>query len=46
MGGSYDIRSYLDRYYDQSVYFHNPADYLRNLVIITTCGCSSTAAAR
>jgi len=31
MSGSYDIRSYLDGYYDQSVYFHNPVDYLRNL---------------
>jgi esterase/lipase superfamily enzyme len=31
MSGSYDIRSYLDGYYDQSVYFHNPVDYLPNL---------------
>lgn len=29
--GSYDIRSYLDGYYSESVYFNNPVDYLPNL---------------
>src|SRR5213592_2194235 len=31
MSGSYDIRSYLKGYYDDNVYFNNPADYLPNL---------------
>ncbi|MGB9180951.1 MAG: alpha/beta hydrolase-fold protein [Pyrinomonadaceae bacterium] len=31
MSGSYDVRSYLQNYYDQNVYFNNPADYLKNL---------------
>jgi esterase/lipase superfamily enzyme len=31
MSGSYDIRSYLDGYYDDNVYFNNPVDYLSNL---------------
>jgi esterase/lipase superfamily enzyme len=31
LSGSYDIRSYMDGYYNESVYFHNPADYLRHL---------------
>ena len=31
MSGSYDIRSYLHGYYDDNVYFNNPADYLTNL---------------
>lgn len=31
MSGSYDIRSYLQGYYDDNVYFNNPADYLANL---------------
>jgi len=31
MSGSYDIRSYLHGYYDDNVYFNNPADYLSNL---------------
>lgn len=31
MSGSYDIRSYLDGYYSESVYFNNPVDYLPNL---------------
>jgi len=31
MSGSYDIRSYLNGYYDDNVYFNNPADYLSNL---------------
>lgn len=31
LSGSYDIRSYLDGYYDTDVYFHNPVDYLPNL---------------
>lgn len=31
MAGSYDIRNYLDGYYNESVYFHNPVDYLREL---------------
>ncbi len=29
--GSYDIRSYMDGYYNDSVYFHNPVDYLSKL---------------
>ena len=31
MSGSYDIRSYLDGYYDDNVFFNNPADYLPGL---------------
>ncbi|MBA3714529.1 MAG: esterase family protein [Pyrinomonadaceae bacterium] len=31
MSGSYDIRSYLDGYFDDNVYFNNPAQYLPNL---------------
>ena len=31
MSGSYDIRSYLDGYSDDNVYFNNPAQYLENL---------------
>jgi esterase/lipase superfamily enzyme len=31
MSGSYDVRSYLKNYYDDNVYFNNPADYLPNL---------------
>jgi esterase/lipase superfamily enzyme len=31
MSGSYDIRSYLNGYYDDNVYFNNPADYLPKL---------------
>ncbi len=31
MSGSYDIRSYLDGYYDDNVFFNNPADYLSGL---------------
>ena len=31
MSGSYDIRSFLNGYYDDSVYFNNPVDYLSNL---------------
>src|SRR6266478_8285514 len=31
MSGSYDIRSYLEGFYDDNVYFNNPADYLPNL---------------
>jgi len=31
MSGSYDIRSYLQGYYDDNVYFNNPVDYLSNL---------------
>src|SRR4029077_19576986 len=27
MSGSYDVRSYLKNYYDDNVYFNNPADY-------------------
>ena len=30
MSGSYDIRSYLNGYYDDNVYFNNPVDYLSN----------------
>jgi len=31
MSGSYDIRSYLDGYADDNVYFNNPVQYLSNL---------------
>jgi len=31
MSGSYDVRSYLKDFYDDNVYFNNPADYLPNL---------------
>ncbi len=31
MSGSYDIRPYFNGYYDENVYFNNPASYLPNL---------------
>jgi esterase/lipase superfamily enzyme len=31
MSGSYDVRSYMKGFYDDNVYFNNPADYLPNL---------------
>jgi len=31
MGGAYDIKSFMDGYYDDDVYFNNPPDYLANL---------------
>ncbi len=31
LSGSYDIRDYLNGYYDDEVYFNNPVDYLPNL---------------
>lgn len=31
MSGSYDVKSYLHGFYDDNVYFNNPADYLANL---------------
>lgn len=31
LSGSYDIRNYLDGFYNESVYFHNPVDYLSHL---------------
>lgn len=31
MSGAYDIRSFLDGYYDDNVYFNNPIDYLPGL---------------
>jgi len=31
MGGSFDVRGFLDGYWDQDVYFHNPVEYMRNL---------------
>ena len=31
LSGSYDIRSYMDGYYNDSVYYHNPVDYLSHL---------------
>ncbi len=31
LSGSYDIRAYMDGYYNESVYFHNPVDYLTHL---------------
>lgn len=31
MSGSYDIYSYLENYFDENVYFNNPAMYVKNL---------------
>lgn len=31
MSGSFDIKSFLDGFYDENVYFNNPVDYLPNL---------------
>jgi len=31
MSGSFDIKSFLDGYYDDNVYFNNPPDYLPNM---------------
>jgi esterase/lipase superfamily enzyme len=31
MSGSYDIKSFLDGYYDDNVYFNNPTDYLQGM---------------
>jgi esterase/lipase superfamily enzyme len=31
MSGSYDIRGYMDGYFDDNVYFNNPIQYLQNL---------------
>ena len=31
LSGSYDIRNYLNGHYNESVYFHNPVDYLSQL---------------
>lgn len=31
IGGVYDIKGYLDGYYDMDVYFNNPVDYLSHL---------------
>lgn len=31
MSGSYDIRSYFEGYFDDNLYFNNPAQYLENL---------------
>lgn len=31
MSGSYDIYNYLESYYDDNVYYNNPAMYLKNL---------------
>lgn len=31
MSGAYDVRSFLDGFYDDNVYFSNPVDYLPNL---------------
>lgn len=30
-GGTYDVRGYLDGFYNDTVYFNNPIDYLPNL---------------
>ena len=30
MSGKYDIKSFMDGYYDDTVYFHNPFDYIKN----------------
>ncbi|MEP7212655.1 MAG: alpha/beta hydrolase-fold protein [Acidobacteriota bacterium] len=31
MSGAYDIYNYLEHYYDENVYYNNPAMYLKNL---------------
>ena len=31
MSGVYDIKSYMDDYYDDDVYYNNPTDYIPNL---------------
>lgn len=31
LGGAFDIKSFMDGFYDTSVYFHNPVDYLYHL---------------
>src|ERR1043166_2058545 len=31
MSGSYDIHNYLESYYDENVYYNNPAMYMKNL---------------
>lgn len=31
MSGSFDIKSFLDGYYDDNVYFNNPVDYISDL---------------
>jgi esterase/lipase superfamily enzyme len=31
MGGAFDIKQFLDGYYDQDCYYHNPPDFLPNL---------------
>lgn len=30
MSGKYDIKSFMDGYYDDTVYFHNPVDFIQN----------------
>ena len=30
MGGAFDIKSFLDGYYDDNVYFNNPVDFMRH----------------
>ncbi len=30
MSGAFDIRSFMDGYYDDNVYFNNPVDFLKN----------------
>lgn len=30
MSGKYDIKSFLDGYYDDTAYFHNPVDFVKN----------------
>lgn len=31
MGASFDVRTFLDGYWDRDVYFHNPVEYIPNL---------------
>jgi len=31
MSGAYDIRSFMDGFYDENVYFSNPVDYMPNM---------------
>lgn len=31
MGGAFDIKQFLDGYYDEDCYFHSPMDYMQNM---------------
>ena len=30
MSGSFEVKSFMDGYYDENVYFNNPVDYIKN----------------